>query len=58
MKQSPYRKADSRSSNLEIPFAYATRMFSTVFATSWHRSLSWASWIQFTPSHDISYELL
>jgi hypothetical protein len=37
-----------------LPAFYGTRMFNTVFTTSLHWSLSWAIWIQSTPSHPIS----
>jgi len=31
---------------------YRTRRFITVFTTASHWSISWATWIQFTPSQD------
>jgi hypothetical protein len=33
------------------------RNFSNIFTTTWHLSLSWASWIQFAPSFTISFKL-
>jgi len=38
----------------KFPAFYETRRFITVFTTARHWSLSWARWIQSTPSHLIS----
>jgi len=38
----------------EIPFICGTWRFITVFTRTRHQSLSWTSWVQFTPFHPIS----
>jgi hypothetical protein len=38
----------------KFPTFYATQRFITVFTRAYHWSLSWARWIQSTPSHQIS----
>jgi hypothetical protein len=50
MEQSPYWEADSHSASQEIPTFYGTPRFITVFTTARLWSLSWATWIQSTPS--------
>jgi len=59
MKQSPSSEANSHSANQEInsfrfPSSYGTQRFITVFTSVHHWSLSWARWIQSTPSQPIS----
>jgi hypothetical protein len=38
----------------KFPALYGTRRFITVFTTAGHWSLSWARWIQCTPTHPAS----
>jgi len=47
-------KDDSRPDSQEIPCFYGTRRFITVFKRARHWTLSWTTWIQYTPSDTIS----
>jgi hypothetical protein len=40
----------------KFPSFYGTRGFITVFTTACHWSLSWARWIQSTPSHPMTFQ--
>jgi hypothetical protein len=52
MEQSPW-EANGRSLFKKFTAFYGTPSFITVFTRTRHWSLSWATWIQFTPSHPI-----
>jgi len=53
MEQSPL-EASSHSASQEIPpTLYGSPMFITMFTRACHSSLSWARWIQSTPSQPI-----
>jgi hypothetical protein len=52
MEQSQSSQANSHSSD-QVSAFYGTKMFITVFTRGRHWSLSWARWIQFTPSQSI-----
>jgi hypothetical protein len=52
MEQSPSWEATSLSASQDSDSG--TRGFTTVFTTAHHLSLSWARWIQSTPSHLIT----
>jgi hypothetical protein len=54
MEHGPSWKSDSSSDSQEIPAIYRTWRFITVIITARHRSLSWARWIQSTPSYRTS----
>jgi hypothetical protein len=41
----------------QIPRLYWTWRFITMFTTPWHSSLSWARWMQSTPSHSASLKI-
>jgi hypothetical protein len=51
MEQNCRGEADSHSASQEILAFYGTRTFITVFTTARHWTLSWARWIQSTPSY-------
>jgi hypothetical protein len=52
-------KADCHSPcQKNILLSYGTGRFITVFTQAYHWTLSWASWIQFTPSIPISLTLM
>jgi hypothetical protein len=54
MERSPSWEANSHSASQDIPRFYGTRKFITMFTRSCHGCLTWAWWIQSTPSHHIS----
>jgi len=54
MEQSPSLEANITQLDIKFPAFYGTRRFIIVLTTARHWSLSWARWIQSTPSHPIS----
>ena len=54
-EQSPSREANRFSASQEIPPICGSRSFITAFTSARHLSLSWASSIQFIPTHSTSW---
>jgi hypothetical protein len=58
MEQSFSWKTDSRSASQEIPRFYVTGSLVIVFTRAHHRFMSWAKWIQSTPSNQIALRFI